>query len=103
MSLFMNLFSKALETDYNTLVKQGAMIIDVRTPGEFKGGHIRGSVNIPLDQIKDKTAELKSKNKVIITCCRSGSRSGMAASILEAAGIECYNGGAWDALENSIS
>ena len=103
MSLFMNLFSKAIEPDYNTLVKQGAMIVDVRTPGEFQGGHIRGSVNIPLDEIRDKAADLKSKNKVIITCCRSGSRSGMAASILEGEGIESYNGGPWDSLEKTIS
>ncbi len=102
MSLFMNLFSKAIEPDYQTLIKQGAMIVDVRTPGEFQGGHIPGSVNIPLDEIRDTIADLKSKNKVIITCCRSGNRSGSATSILEAAGIESYNGGAWDSLKNKI-
>ena len=102
MSMFMNLFSQAIETDYQALIKQGAMIVDVRTPGEFQGGHIRGSINIPLDEISDKVTDLKAKNKVIITCCRSGNRSGAATSIMEAAGIESYNGGAWDSLENKI-
>ncbi|MEY3245808.1 MAG: hypothetical protein RL253_965, partial [Bacteroidota bacterium] len=88
--------------DYAALVKNGALIIDVRTPGEFNSGHIKGSINIPLDDIRNKTEELKKKNKVIITCCRSGNRSGMAKSMLESAGIECHNGGAWNVLNNQI-
>ena len=48
LNLFKNMFSSAPEVDYAALVKKGALIIDVRTPGEFKSGHIKGSINIPL-------------------------------------------------------
>ena len=102
LNIFKNLFSSLPEADYSSLLKEGAMIIDVRTKGEFDSGHIKGSINVPLDEIKSKAAELKKKNKVIITCCRSGNRSGIAKSILENAGIVCYNGGAWNVLDNKI-
>jgi phage shock protein E len=97
-----NMFSSAPVVDFASLVKAGAIILDVRTPGEFNSGHIKGSINIPLDEIKNKTAELKKKSKVIITCCRSGNRSGMAAAMLTTAGIECHNGGPWNVLNNKI-
>ncbi len=61
------------------MLDKGALIIDVRTPEEYASGHIKESVNIPLNRIPDKVNELKRKNKPIITCCRSGARSGMAA------------------------
>lgn len=102
INILKNMFSSAPAVNYEELVKNGALIVDVRTPGEFNSGHIKGSINIPLDQINNKKADLKKKNKVIITCCRSGNRSGMAESMLKAAGIECYNGGPWNVLENKI-
>jgi phage shock protein E len=89
-------------TDYKAIVAKGAIIVDVRTPEEYKAGHIQGAINIPLDQIKAKSAELKKTGKPIITCCRSGARSGMAKSQLASAGIEVYNGGAWNALNQKI-
>jgi rhodanese-related sulfurtransferase len=46
---------------------------------------------------------LKKKQKTVITCCRSGNRSGMAKSMLDAAGITCYNGGAWDSLQRKVA
>lgn len=102
MGFFSNLFSSKPAVDYSDLVRNGAIIVDVRTPGEFAQGHIKGSVNIPLDTIGSRVSELKQKNKPVITCCRSGARSGTAKSILVDAGIECYNGGAWDSLQNNI-
>lgn len=97
-----NLFGAKNSIDYKVLLTQGAVIVDVRTPGEFKSGHIDGAVNIPLDQVKSKAVELKKKGKTIITCCRSGNRSSIAKDILTAAGIDCYNGGAWNSLYNKI-
>jgi len=88
--------------DFKTLISEGAIIVDVRTPEEFLSGHIKGSTNIPLGEIKNKTAMLKAMKKTIITCCRSGSRSEIGKSILESKGIECYNGGSWGSLENKI-
>jgi phage shock protein E len=96
------LFSRGQKTDFAELVRNGALIVDVRTAGEYKSGHIQGSLNIPVDQIRSRTAELKKKGKPVITCCRSGSRSAMALSMLDSAGIECYNGGAWDTLRDRI-
>ncbi|MCU0373974.1 MAG: rhodanese-like domain-containing protein [Chitinophagaceae bacterium] len=102
--MFANLFKKLFGpgTDYKALVEKGAIIVDVRSPGEFKSGHIKGSVNIPLETVKQKAAELKKKNKPVITVCRSGNRSGMAKAVLAGNGIEVYNGGAWDSLQNKI-
>ncbi len=68
---------------YKELVTNGAIIVDVRTSGEFKAGHIPGSKNFPLDNIRTKVADLKKLNKPVITVCRSGARSGMAKGILK--------------------
>ncbi len=88
--------------DFKALVQQGALIIDVRTPGEFGGGHIKGSQNIPVDKIAAQVEKLKKTGKPIITCCRSGARSGMAAGILKQNGIQTYNGGPWNVLNAKI-
>ncbi len=88
--------------DFAKLVKEGAVIVDVRTKSEYQGGHIKGSKNIPLDSIKKEAQSLKRLNKTIVTVCRSGNRSGMAKSILTSAGIQVYNGGAWTSLQRQI-
>jgi phage shock protein E len=103
MSFFSRLFSSAPAVDYAELLNRGAIIVDVRTPGEYAQGHIKGSLNIPLDSIRSKVSEFKTKNKPVITCCRSGARSGSAKSILTDAGIECYNGGAWNDLNSKMA
>jgi rhodanese-related sulfurtransferase len=95
-----NLFAPG--TDFKSILSQGGIIIDVRTQQEFNAGHINGARNIPLDQIRSKVTELKKIGKPVITCCRSGARSGMAKSQIAAAGIEVYNGGAWTSLNNKI-
>jgi rhodanese-related sulfurtransferase len=89
--------------NYKELVTKGAVIIDVRTPSEYKAGHIQGSKNYPLDSIRTKVADLKKINKPVITVCRSGARSGMAKNILKSAGIEVYNGGPWTSLKSKIA
>lgn len=90
-------------TDYKKLIADGALIIDVRTTGEFNSGAIKKSRNIPVDQIKSKLPELKKTGKPIILVCRSGARAGMAKNILKAAGIEAYNGGSWNGLQHKIA
>jgi len=89
--------------DLRELVSNGAVIIDVRSPGEYKAGHVQGSKNYPLDNIRSKIAELQKMGKPVITVCRSGTRSGIAKGILKSAGIEVYNGGAWTSLKNKIA
>ncbi len=81
---------------------KGAVIIDVRTVGEFQSGHIKGSKNIPLDNIFSKVNEIKRLEKPVIVCCRSGMRSAQAASILKNSGIDVMNGGGWQSLEKKI-
>jgi rhodanese-related sulfurtransferase len=80
-------------------LQQGAVILDVRTKAEYQQGHIAGSKNIPLNEIKLKADIIRKWNKPVVTVCRSGSRSAMAKTILKSAGIEVYNGGAWNALQ----
>jgi phage shock protein E len=70
-------------------------IIDVRTPGEFMGGHVAGSINIPLSDITTKLEEIKKMNQPIILCCASGGRSGQATMFLKQNGVNCSNGGSW--------
>ena len=70
-------------------------IIDVRTRGEFMGGNVAGSINIPLNEIPQKVNEIKEMPQPIILCCASGARSGQATGFLKSNGINCINGGSW--------
>ena len=88
--------------DYADLLGKGAKIIDVRSPQEFKGGHVKGAVNIPLDRIKSELPRIKKTGVPIILCCASGMSSGNATSILKAEGIEAYNGGSWGSLNRYV-
>jgi rhodanese-related sulfurtransferase len=83
-------------------MEKGAIIIDVRSPGEFSGGHIKGSKNIPLNEINAKINEIKKLNKPVIACCASGMRSSQATSILKQNGIDAINGGGWQSLQSKL-
>lgn len=88
---------------YAELLKQGATIVDVRSKGEYQGGHIKGSVNIPVDQLSQQLHRLPDKSKPIITCCASGMRSATAKSILQSSGYtQVHNGGGWSSLEQKL-
>ncbi|MES2766065.1 MAG: rhodanese-like domain-containing protein, partial [Bacteroidota bacterium] len=50
-------------------------IIDVRSRGEFAGGHVAGSINIPLSELTERVDEVKNMPQPIILCCKSGGRS----------------------------
>jgi rhodanese-related sulfurtransferase len=96
------LFGFGPKVDYAQLVKQGAVIIDVRTKAEYQQGHLKGSQNIPLNNLSNHYSKL-SKDKTIITCCASGMRSAQAKSILKSNGYtEVHNGGGWSSLQNKI-
>ena len=95
LQLIKNLFNPGPKADIGALIANGAVIIDVRTTGEYASGHVKGSVNIPLNALPMQMAKLK-KDKAIITCCASGMRSGSAKSILKSNGFaEVHNGGSW--------
>ena len=101
LALLKKLFGGA-SVNYKELVSNGAIIVDVRSASEYKAGHIPGSKNFPLDNIRSKVADLKKLNKPVITVCRSGARSGMAKGILKSSGIEVYNGGPWTSLKSKL-
>ena len=76
------------------------LIIDVRSPGEFATGHVRGSVNIPLDRFADDIAKaVPDKSTSVILCCASGGRSGMACNYMQQMGYQqVSNGGSAGAV-----
>ena len=70
-------------------------IVDVRTPAEFMGGHVAGSINIPLNEVPHRVEEIKALEQPIILCCASGGRSAQATMFLQELGVDCENGGGW--------
>lgn len=98
LTFLKNLFGIGPKVNLNELMASGALVVDVRTPAEYKDGHIKGAINLPLQTLGSNLNKLK-KDQVIITCCRSGSRSGMAKHLLKANGFEqVHNGGPWTNL-----
>jgi phage shock protein E len=103
IKLLKKIFGVGPKTDFRMLMQNGAQLIDVRTKGEFQSGHIRGSINIPLQNLQGNISKIK-KDKPVITCCASGMRSASAKSILKSNGFtEVYNGGGWMSLQRRIS
>lgn len=99
MSFLKSIFGGGPKEDVGAMIKEGAIILDVRSPGEYAGGHVKKSINIPLDQLKSKLGKL-DKSKAIVTCCASGMRSSSARKILLANGFESVaNGGSWSSLQ----
>ena len=75
------------------LVKEGALLLDVRTPQEFAAGHVKGALNISVQTLAQRTSELPT-DKVIVVYCRSGRRSAHATKLLMSAGFkEVYDVG----------
>ncbi|HLP22211.1 MAG TPA: rhodanese-like domain-containing protein [Chitinophagales bacterium] len=96
------LFGLGPKTDYKELVKNGATIVDVRTKAEYQQGHIKGSLNIPLNNLSNHYSKL-NKTKPVITCCASGVRSAQAKSILKSNGFaDVHNGGGWAGLNSRL-
>jgi len=80
------------------LKNQGAQLIDVRSQAEFLAGNATGTINIPLQELANRINEI-DKNKPIVLCCASGTRSGMAAMMLKKNGFkQVYNIGTWSKL-----
>ncbi len=72
--------------DAHRLVKEGAVLLDVRTPEEFAAGHVEGALNIPVQVLEQQLAKLPQKDRPIVIYCRSGRRSAAAKTLLEQAG-----------------
>ncbi|MBE8721900.1 rhodanese-like domain-containing protein [Sphingobacterium pedocola] len=83
-------------------IENGATILDVRTAGEYATGHIDGSINISLGEIRERYTEL-DPSKTYITTCSHGLRSVKAVNLLKERGFKnVYNGGAWSDLEKIV-
>lgn len=103
MSILQNLFGARRKNDLKNIIEQGAFLVDVRTTSEFESGHVKGSVNIPLDKIPTQLSKFKGKKNIIVFCL-SGGRSGMAKSMLERNGITgVINGGSWRRVNQFVT
>ncbi len=100
MGLF-NLFKNSGDKEgmIKEYLEKDAVVIDVRTPMEFKEGHVSGSINIPLQVFQARFHEIKEMNKPIVAVCRSGARSGQATGFLKQQGIDAINGGPWQNVD----
>lgn len=103
LELFKGIFSKNDNTSIQNLIKEDAFLVDVRSHAEFAEGHVKKSVNIPLDQIQNQLKQFKDK-KHIIVFCRSGMRSSQAKAVLERNGFtNVTNGGTWKSINSIIN
>lgn len=89
-------------TDLSSEDLKSGTVIDVRTPAEFQQGHATGSINIPLSEISDSVLKIRQMSSPIITCCRSGNRSGQATGILNKNNIRTINGGTWQNVQKQL-
>jgi phage shock protein E len=99
MGFFSNLFGSGNKVNIAEIIEKGAVVVDVRTPGEFAGGHVKGAVNIPLDKIQSNINKIKNYKKPVVVCCASGMRSSNAKSVLVKNGLaEVYDAGRWTSI-----
>jgi len=92
---FKNMFAQIDSKQLEKVIKEGAYLVDVRTPQEFADGHVKGSVNIPVDKVQSQLSKFKGKENIVVFC-RSGNRSSQAKRILELNGFKnVTDGGTW--------
>jgi len=92
-------------SDALVYLKNGALVIDVRTPGEFNAGHLASAINLSLDQIETGLPQrVPDKNQILLLHCQSGMRSGMAKSKLKVMGYEhVFNLGSYGRAESILT
>jgi phage shock protein E len=101
--IFKNMFAPKSNSELIVAVKSGAFLVDVRTPAEFSSGNVKGSTNIPLDEVSSQLAKFKNKENIVVFC-RSGNRSSKAKSILEQNGfLNVINGGTWEIVNQVLN
>lgn len=98
--IFKKLFNNTPDTEIVDAINAGAYLVDVRTPSEFAAGHVKDSINIPLDKLQSQLNKLKNK-KHIVVFCQSGGRSAQARAFLSNNGVaHVTDGGTWRAVQN---
>lgn len=83
-------------------LKNGAIVLDVRTNEEYAEGHVAGSEHIILNTIPGNVAKIKEFGKPVIAVCRSGARSGQATDFLKQQGVDIINGGPWENVDQYL-
>lgn len=100
---FFGLFGGNKSANIEEYLNEGAVIIDVRSVEEYKrDGRVEKSKNIPLHTLPVRIDEVTKLNKKIICVCRSGARSGQAASFLKRQGVDAINGGPWQNVNSCL-
>jgi phage shock protein E len=86
-------------------LKNGALLIDVRSPAEFSSGHLPNAINLPLEEIETSLPRrVKDKNQVLLLHCQSGMRSGVARSKLKGLGYtSAFNLGSYARAARIVS
>jgi len=92
----MGFFDFFKQPDVNQGVKEyqrtsGAVLLDVRTPGEYRNGHIPGSKNVSLQTIDRVDSVAQNKDTALYVYCQSGARSRQAAGLLKQMGYTNVN------------
>lgn len=97
-----NMLTGPDNTQLTEAINEGAFLVDVRSPGEFASGSVKGAVNVPLERIATEAGRLKGKSAIVVFC-RSGYRSGQAKKILEKSGFDnVINGGTWQNVQQCV-
>lgn len=94
--------SSIKEVDYNSLIERGFLLVDVRTPVEYKSTNIVGSINVPLGELKSKLTQFSESNRPVVFYCKSGRRAAQAVEMVKKHRLECYNGGALSKLNDTL-
>ena len=92
-------YAKGNTKNYKELLNQGAIIIDVRTESEYKSGHVKNSINVPLKDLTYRINEFDKKDN-IVTVCTAGIRAESAKNFFESRGYNVANGGRWTNLKD---
>jgi rhodanese-related sulfurtransferase len=102
LHILKKIFYKNDNSNLEKIIQEGAMLIDVRSQNEFVQGNVKGSVNIPLDQIENNLHQFKGNTNIVVFC-RSGNRSGQAKLILNKNGFDnITNGGTWRTIQDIL-
>ena len=103
MGFFSAIFGKTDNSLLMAAIKDGAFLVDVRSPGEFASGSVKGAVNVPLDRIQNQLTKFKGKKNIVVFC-QSGGRSSQAKSILAQNGFQnVINGGGWQNVNQVVN
>lgn len=103
MGFFSAVLGKTDNSQLSEIIKDGAFLVDVRTPAEFSAGSVREAVNIPLDKVQIQLSKFKDKKNIVVFC-RSGNRSSQAKNILEQNGFQnVINGGTWENVHQLLN